>query len=114
MPAPDDHFAPGPYCCVQASGLGCVVSVDSCPTVSARIIPSTVVASPHKHFLTRPDCYVTPSRGVGRCDGCPTIGGGIASAAGVTPTAPHDHFYTAPNGCVTGSTSGCVGDTGSS
>src|SRR5262249_12594714 len=55
------------------------------------------------HFAAGPDCCVINS-GLGRVDGaggCPTVGAGIVSPAGVkiaatVPTAPDDHFAAGP------------------
>ena len=62
-----------------------------------------VVSAPDDHFTAGPHCRVTGSGSgrVGRAGGCPTIGAGIVSPAGVQQSppisAPDDHFTAGPH-----------------
>src|SRR5207253_5813454 len=76
-------------------------------------------AAPDDHFAAGPHCRMLVS-GIGRVGGgggCPTVGAGIISPAGVqiaadTSSAPDDHFAAGPDCRVTVSGSGRVGKAG--
>ena len=91
--APDDHFAAGPDCRVTSIGhrarwwcwwpsnypcWDCICR--RCSNSGAAII-----SAPDDHFAAGPHCCVIASGGgrVGGAGGCPTVGAGIVSAAGV-------------------------------
>ena len=91
-PAPDDHFAAGPHCCMGVSGSGRVGGAGGCPGVRAGIVSAAgvykgaaVKSPPHDHFATGPHCRVKLSAcgRVGGADGCPGVRAGIISPAGV-------------------------------
>ena len=75
-------------------------------------------SAPDDHFAAGPDCRVllSGSGRVGGAGGCPTIGAGIVSPAGVqianAVSAPDDHFAAGPHCRVTVSGSGRVGRAG--
>src|SRR5205807_4040341 len=109
--APDDHLAPGPYCCVKFSATWCAGAVGGCPTIGAGIISapgieigSAAESAPDDHLTSGPHCRVSFSstRRAGRGGGCPTVGAGIISSAGVLKaaavlSAPDDHFAASPH-----------------
>ena len=76
-------------------------------------------STPDDHFTAGPHCRVTAS-GIGRvggAGGCPTVGAGIVSPAGVQNrrrhhSAPDDHFAAGPHCRVTLSGRGRVGGAG--
>ena len=133
--APHDHFA-GPHCCVLLSASGRVGGAGGCPTISARIVsPAGVqmardpinkiikIPAPDDHFASCPDCRV-PLSAIGCIDGaggCPTIGAGVVSSAGVqkkggieiVKSAPDDHFTSCPHCRVIVSGARRVGGAGS-
>src|SRR5438874_5495063 len=75
--------------------------------------------APDNHFTAGPDRGVSLSVGrrVGGASGCPTVGDGVVSAAGVQKaakafSAPDDHFAASPNCGVLGSGIGGVAEAG--
>ena len=94
---PDDHFAAGPHCrvidsrrrarwwCWWLSNCRCRDCI--CPPVFKKLPLSN--SAPDDHFAAGPHCRVSGScRGrVGGAGGCPTVGAGIVSPAGVQRTA---------------------------
>ena len=92
------------------------VSGSYLPPVFKRLKPS----NPLQTIISLPlhTARVTNSgRGrVGSAGGCPTVGAGIVSAAGVQQagdiSAPDDHFTATPHCCVTNSDRGGVGGAG--
>ena len=97
IPAPHDHFTARPDCRLIPSAGWDVGDAGGCPTVCAGIVspaavqhsrspPQSVkVSAPHDHFTAGPDGRVVEPSGigcVGAAGGCPTICGGIVSAAG--------------------------------
>ena len=77
------------------------------------------ISAPDDHFAAGPHCRVIASgRGrVGGACGCPTVGAGIVSSAGVqgpgdTVSAPDDHFAAGPHCRVIQSARGRVGRAG--
>jgi len=90
--APDNHFTPGPDCCMRCSCFRRVGGVGACPTVRARIVsPAGVqlegatVSTPDDHFTAGPHCSVKISdrRRVIGAGGCPTACIRIVSSSGV-------------------------------
>ena len=76
-------------------------------------------SAPDDHFAAGPDCrvIVSGSGRVGGAGGCPTVGAGIVSPAGVQKmlpldSAPDDHFAAGPDCRVSVSGSGRVGGAG--
>ena len=97
LPAPDDHFTPGPDCGVIRPGIGRISDAGGCPRIGAGIVSSasvkqneiSILSTPNDHFAAGPDCPVTVS-GIGRVSragGRPTIGAGIISPAGIQNVA---------------------------
>ncbi len=131
LSAPDDHLVAGPDCCVIFSASGRVSGAGGCPTVSARVVSTagiqiagTALSAPDDHFAGAVVPYgrVIVSRlgRVGEAGGCPTVGAGIVSAAGVNKggldvavkSAPDDHFSSGPHCRVIGSGIRSVGEAG--
>jgi hypothetical protein len=87
----------------------------SAPGVENSVIVGT---APDNHLTAGPNCGVIVPRsgGVGGAGGCPTVDGGIVSAAGVeiigSNSAPDDHFSASPHCRVTISGIGRVGGAG--
>ena len=107
--APDDHFTVSPHCCVTISAMGAsVVLVDIQLSVLGLYLPPVfktprrISTTPDDHFTAGPDCACDSSRvgRVGHAGGCPTVGAGIISPAGVANSrpfsAPDDHFTASP------------------
>jgi hypothetical protein len=122
IPAPDDHFAPGPHCRVTGSYRGRIGRASRCPTIGARIVSlagvqivgTIVLSAPDDHFAAGPHCRVTnsgrPAAGAG---GRPTVGAGIVSPTGVENeaaalSAPDDHLAPGPHCSMKESGSGRV------
>ncbi len=85
---------------VQPSVLGLYLP----PVFEIRTTPS----APNDHFTAGPDRRVqfSGSGRVGGAGGCPTVGAGVISTAGVQPgvaviAAPDDHFTAGPHCGVT-------------
>ena len=62
------------------------------------------LSTPNDHFTAGPDCrvHVSASRRIGGAGGCPTIGAGIVSPAGIQRacrprSTPDDHFTAGPD-----------------
>ena len=77
------------------------------------------MSAPDDHFTAGPHCRVNVSGSgrVGGAGGCPTVGAGIVSPAGVQKaaaiiSAPDDHFAAGPDCRVHVSGSGGVGECG--
>jgi hypothetical protein len=94
-------------------GNGRVGRTRNRPTVSDRIVPSTIIqkislakASPNDHLAASPYERVSVSsfRHIGQAGRVPTIGGWIISAADVQKkckienAAPDNHFAAGPHG----------------
>ena len=109
---PDDHFGSGPHRRVIIPGNGRVGRTRNRPTVSDRIVPSTIIqkislakASPHDHLAASPHQRMSLSsfRRVGSTGGLPIIRGWIISAAGIQKdlkienAAPDNHFVARPH-----------------
>jgi hypothetical protein len=105
-PAPDDHLAPGPSCCVKQSAFGRICRAGSCPAIGAGIVSATGVqraaAAPDDHLGAGPYRRVSISGSwrVGGASRCPTVGARVVSAAGVqiaaVKSAPDDHLTAGP------------------
>src|SRR5215469_7625202 len=105
-PAPDNHFAAGPYCLGVESASRCIVGARGCPTIVAGIISPAgvqIVAvagpAPDNHLAAGPDCCVISSGlgRVGEAGGCPTVGAGIVSPAGVKKAGGREGSLSAPD-----------------
>ena len=114
---PDDHLAAGPDRVMGVPGSGHIGSAGGGPTVGAWVVPpagvqivtGTIenVSAPDDDFAANPYCSVSDSRGGrgGVTHGCPTVGVGIVSPAGVQivlgiiekGSAPDDHFAASPH-----------------
>src|SRR5207249_9868906 len=85
------------------------------PATTQTVIPSAVPA-PDDHFAASPDCrvMVPATRRVDGAGGCPTIGAGSISPAGVQQaavgSAPDDHFTASPHRRLNKSSSKRSGD----
>src|SRR5262249_10967412 len=119
----------GPYRRVAASIRRHIGGAGRRPSVVGGVIPSAggknpttesiCTSTPDDHFTAGPHCRVPGSgRGcVGGAGGCPTVGVGVVSSAGVervtvvVEPAPHDHFVAGPHGRVSASRRGRVGGT---
>src|SRR4029079_16176587 len=110
-PAPDDHLSAGPNCRVGCSRIGRIDEVGGGPAISAGIVSSAgirpvgsdiiKISAPDDHLSAGPNCRV-PLSPMGRIDGaggCPPVGAGNISPAGIQPvvgaiikiSAPDDH-----------------------
>ena len=107
-PAPDDHLAAGPDCCVigysgRISGAGC------CPAIGAQVVSPAgavgIISTPDDHFVTRPHRRVSVSgmRCVTQAGGRPTAAVRVIPCAvpvvrATEPiAAPDDHFAAGPD-----------------
>src|SRR5437588_590532 len=114
--APHDHFTAGPDCRVKLSAVGradnarwspCVIGAGRrlLRAVSAAgvQIAGAAKSTPYDHLAPGPYCRVefSASGCAGAASGCPTIGAGIISPAGVQKAAvvssPHEHFISGPD-----------------
>ena len=128
-PAPDDHLSAGPNCRVGCSRIGRIDEVGGGPAISAGIVSSAgirpvgsdiiKISAPDDHLNAGPNCRV-PLSPIGRIDGaggCPTVGAGNISPAGIQPvvgaiikiSAPDDHLSAGPNCRVKLSVKGRIG-----
>ena len=78
MATPDDHFTPGPDCCVTVSVRGRVSGASGYPTIRGWVVSragvrrTAIISTPDDHFAARPHCCVKVSatgRVGGRCPG---------------------------------------------
>ena len=112
--APDDHFAAGPHCRVSHRPAGALVvlvavqlSVLGLYLPAGVQIAAAVISAPDDHFAAGPHCRVSSSASgrAGGAGGCPTVGAGIVSPAGVqklpSKSTPDDHFAAGPHCRVT-------------
>src|SRR5207248_10560833 len=94
-------------CCCTASAPGIAAPAGA-----------VLTSAPHDHFTAGPYCHVIAARTgrIGGAGGCPTVGAGVVSPAGVqiaaAISAPDDHFTASPHCCVLCSGRGRVGEAG--
>ena len=100
-------------------GVGVGVGVGGGPDCAQYLLPvfnrfPSISTPPNDHFAAGPDgCVRESSIGRVSAGGCPSVGAGVISAAGVkgaevVSSAPDDHFTTCPNCCVRISRGRCV------
>ena len=85
---------------VQLSVLGLYLPPVFSQTLTLPDPPQTIISLPVQTAV----CTPRASGRVGGAGGCPTVGAGIVSAAGVQVaaviSAPDDHFTAGPHRCV--------------